>query len=227
MSQIYPTLWRAICIITQSVSERQGKGRVNEATHVKTVRRFFSVCALMFCTNDRCSTLLHNLITDMVDGLGGSAFLVKMLNRLGVCSSADTLARAIQYRVSERKTTKTQQQQQKVNKLEKDKNLVTKCLHRRLKWHQQTGQPLQNLAEQYILYPLPISDNRGIPLKGQKSNSTKFLEQRQKSYNPVIIINNIPLGWTPQCVVIEGMFIINTSPLGTHRAYGEYALLTL
>ena len=63
--------------------------------------------------------------------------------------------------------------------------------------------------------------------KGQKSNSTKFLEQRQKSYNPVIIINNIPLGWTPQCVVIEGMFIINTSPLGTHRAYGEYALLTL
>ena len=102
VSQINPTLWRAICIITQSVSERQGKGRVNEATHVKTVRRFFCLCALMFCTNDRCSMPLHNLITDLVDGLGGSALLVKMLNRLGVCSSADTLARAIQYQVTER-----------------------------------------------------------------------------------------------------------------------------
>ena len=56
----------------------------------------------MFCTNDRCSLPLHCLITDMVDGLGGSALLVRMLNRLGVCSSADTLARAIQYRVTER-----------------------------------------------------------------------------------------------------------------------------
>ena len=30
------------------------------------LRRFFCLCALMFCTNDRCC------ITDMVDGLGGS-----------------------------------------------------------------------------------------------------------------------------------------------------------
>ena len=120
---------------------------------------------------------------------------------------------------SECKPTKTQ-----VNQLENDKNLVTKCLHRRLKWHQHTGQPLQNLAEQYIPYPLAISDNRGNPLKGQKSNSTKFLEQRYKNSDNPVIINNIPLGWSPQCVIIEGMFIINTSPLGTHRTYGEYAL---
>ena len=120
---------------------------------------------------------------------------------------------------SERKVTKTQ-----VNQLEKDKNLVTKCLHRRLKWHQQTGQPLQNLAEQYISYPLAILDNIGDPLKGQKSNATKFLEHRyEKSDNP-IILNNVAPGWTPQCVIIEGMFLINTSPLGTHRTYREYAL---
>ena len=29
--------------------------------------------------------------------------------------------------------------------------------------------------------------------------------------------NNVPPGWTPQCVIIEGMVIINTSLLGTHR----------
>ena len=120
---------------------------------------------------------------------------------------------------SERKITKTQ-----VNQLEKDKKLVTKCLHRRLKWHQQTGQPVQTLAEQYIPYPLAISDNKGNPLKGQKSNSTKFLENRYKNSDKPVILNNVPPGWTPQCAIIEGMFIINTSPLGTHKTYSEYAL---
>ena len=99
ISQINPTLWKAICTITQSVSERRGKGTTQ---HVKTVRRFFCLCALMFCINDRCHMPLHNLLTDMVDGLGGSTLLIKLLNRLGVCSSADTLARAIQFRVAER-----------------------------------------------------------------------------------------------------------------------------
>ena len=56
----------------------------------------------MLCTNDQCSMPLQNLITDIVDGLGGLALPVKMLNHLGVCSSADTLARALQYRVTER-----------------------------------------------------------------------------------------------------------------------------
>ena len=65
--------------------------------HVKDLRQFFCLCVLMFCTNDRCYTPVHNLITDMVDGLGGSTFLIKILNRLGVCSSTDTLARSIQF----------------------------------------------------------------------------------------------------------------------------------
>ena len=67
----------------------------------------------------------------------------------------------------EPKVTKTQ-----VNQIEKDKKIVTKCLHRRLKWHQQTGQPVQTLAEQYIPFLLAISDNEGNPIKEQKSNIT-------------------------------------------------------
>ena len=45
---------------------------------------------------------MHYLITDTVESCGGSTLLVKILNRIGVCSSADTLARSIQYRVKER-----------------------------------------------------------------------------------------------------------------------------
>lgn len=55
------------------------------------------MCALMFCINSQCCMPLHTLITDVVDGLGGSTQLTRILNRLGICSSADTLARHIQH----------------------------------------------------------------------------------------------------------------------------------
>ena len=42
------------------------------------------------------------MITDTIESCGGSSQLVTILNRLGVCSSADTLARTIQCRVKER-----------------------------------------------------------------------------------------------------------------------------
>ena len=52
--------------------------------HVKNVWRFFCLCMLMFCTDDRCYLPMHNLITDMVESCGGSTLLVKILNRTGV-----------------------------------------------------------------------------------------------------------------------------------------------
>ena len=69
---------------------------------VKKVHRFFCLCVLLFCTDDRCHLPLHALITDALESYGGSTMLIQMLNRLGACSSADTLARVIQYRVEER-----------------------------------------------------------------------------------------------------------------------------
>ena len=96
-------LWEAICLLTRSVSERRGKSKACDPTsaiyHTKKVRRFFLLCMLLFCTDDRCSLPLHTLVTDIVDSQGGSALLVKILNRLGVCSSIDTLYRFIQHKV--------------------------------------------------------------------------------------------------------------------------------
>ena len=43
---------------------------------------------------------MHTLLTDTIESQGGSALLIKILNRLGVCASADTLSRFIQYKVS-------------------------------------------------------------------------------------------------------------------------------
>ena len=47
---------------------------------------------------------LHMLVTDVIEGQGGSATLIKILNQLGVCSSADTLSRYILNRTSNPQT---------------------------------------------------------------------------------------------------------------------------
>ena len=54
----------------------------------------------MFCTDDRCSVPMHTLLTDTIDSQGGSATLIQILNRLGVCASADTLSRFIQVKAN-------------------------------------------------------------------------------------------------------------------------------
>lgn len=43
---------------------------------------------------------MHTYITDLIEGQGGSAALVRMLNQFGVCASSDTLARYIQAKAS-------------------------------------------------------------------------------------------------------------------------------
>ena len=58
---------------------------------------------ILFCTDDKCSFPLHTLITDTIESQGGSGVLVKILNRLGVCASLDTLSRFIQYKADSSK----------------------------------------------------------------------------------------------------------------------------
>ena len=91
-----------MCILTWSKSEIRGTSKVNEhqstAHHVKKVRPFFLLCAILFCTDDGCSIPMHTLMTDIVENQGGSLVLVRVLKRFGVCSSADTLARFVQFK---------------------------------------------------------------------------------------------------------------------------------
>ena len=110
-----------------------------------------------------------------------------------------------------------------VSQLEKDRRLVQKCLHKKLKWSKQTGRPVDAIEEQYIPVPLALADNAGIPLKGQKSNTTKVIKTRYKDSYPPVILNSLPQGWIPETCMLEGMFMLNTSPLGSHRTFTDYA----
>ena len=99
---------------------------------------------------------------------------------------------------------------------------MQKCLHKRLRHSITMGQPMDTLAEQYIELPLAIACNDGTPVKGQKINATKTLQSRYGSLMPQIFHNSFPPGWTPECCILEGMFMINTSPLGNHNTFSDY-----
>ena len=92
-----------------------------------------------------------------------------------------------------------------------------------MKWSKQTGQPVDKIAEQYIHIPLALADSSEYPIKGQKSNTTKALKSHYKDAQPAVFLNKLPKAWTPGCVVIEGMFMINTRPLGNHKTFSDYA----
>ena len=109
-----------------------------------------------------------------------------------------------------------------VSQLEKDRKLVQKCLHKKLKWSKQTGVPVDSIAEHYIPLPLALASNDGSPLKGQKSNTTKALKGRYKDATPPVFTNSLLSDWIPELVILEGMFMLNTTPLGSHRTFADY-----
>ena len=101
IKQFDSDLWKMVCLLTRSISDLRGTSKVHStAHHTKRARRLFLLCTILFCTDDRCSMPLHTLLTDTIESQGGSGLLIKLLNQLGVCASADTLSRFIQYKAS-------------------------------------------------------------------------------------------------------------------------------
>ena len=75
LQKVNPKLWEAICMLTKSASNESKLSALTK--HTKKVRRFLILCAMLFCINDNYTLPLHTLISDTVDGQGGSALLMK------------------------------------------------------------------------------------------------------------------------------------------------------
>ena len=101
------------------------------------------------------------------------------------------------------------------------------AIKRKVQFANKTGRPIVRPGEQLLQYPLSICDNDGNPLKGQKSYTTQSLQARYKESSPPVFTTELPSGWRPQCVLTEGMFLINTAPLGSHKTSAEYASFLL
>ena len=85
ISDLDPDIWRAISLLTKPLSKKANRND----SQVRTIRRFFCVCVLLFTINSQCSFPMHTLLAEAIETCGGSKLLVKMLNRLGVCASPE------------------------------------------------------------------------------------------------------------------------------------------
>ena len=117
---------------------------------------------------------------------------------------------------SEKKVNKS-----RVSQLERDKGLILSAMRKKMQFSKRTGRPIEKPGEQLLELPLAIADSDGNPLKGQKSYATRSLQSRYKTASPPVFPQEFP--WKPQCCLVEGMFLINTIPLGSHKSLGEYA----
>ncbi len=111
----------------------------------------------------------------------------------------------------------------RVSQLEKDKRLVLSAMKRKMQYSNKTGKPIDRPGEQLIQLPLALCDHDGNLNKGQKSYTTKALQARYKASSPPVFTTELPSGWRPQCILVEGMFLINTKPLGSHKTLADYA----
>lgn len=95
VTQMDPDLWKAICQMTQSRTNLQGKSKANSpicpSQKTKKLRRVFLLCCMIFVVNDRCSVPMHILLADAIQSQGGSSLLIQMFNRLRACTSNETL----------------------------------------------------------------------------------------------------------------------------------------
>ncbi len=77
--------------------------------------------------------------------------------------------------------------------------------------------------KQCIELPRAIATTYGNPVKGAKSNTTKWYEQQYEHSTPKIITMSLMSEWIPESIVMKGMFSINICPRSTHRTISGYA----
>lgn len=75
----------------------------NTARYVKKVHQYFILCLLLYCTNPKKPTPLHNLLANVVEVCSGSRQLLKILNRLGCVSSPDTHDRFVAFHAEQQR----------------------------------------------------------------------------------------------------------------------------
>ena len=91
--------------------------------------------------------------------------------------------------------------------------------------HGSEGVDLETLLGPPSPVPRALIDANGLPYKGTKSTSTAYLQRRYT--HPSIIIQELPSGWIPDDVILEGMFLIQTSPMSTMNCMQDYVKLLL
>ena len=106
--------------------------------------------------------------------------------------------------------------------LQREHKRVQQCMRRKIAFAKKNGTMADVVGEQYIEFPRAICDLDGTPVKGQKSLVTNYYVARYKA-PPNLIMHAFPAHYTPDSVILEGMFLIHVKPLNIHKVMGDYA----
>lgn len=108
----------------------------------------------------------------------------------------------------------------KMTQKEREQRETIKCMRKRLAWCNQTGEKFDESEEQYSVLPRSLANFDCSPQKGSKSKWTDKLKGRYKAIeNPFLS----KLDWVPEVVIIDAMFLINTTPLRQHKTLEHYS----
>lgn len=117
----------------------------------------------------------------------------------------------------------TKVHKQRIKMVEKERQISQRYLKQQLAWISEQGTKGINF-DQLLgpICPLPraLIGKDGLPYKASKSNTTEFLRKRYSELN--LVTEKLPPYWTPHSVILEGMFIIQSSPLPSMSCMKEY-----
>ena len=122
----------------------------------------------------------------------------------------------------------SQAEKRRVKQVDKEAKISQRYLKKTVVWlaeHGGEGADLETLLGPPSPIPRALMDNEGLPHKGTKSSTTTYIERWYN--NPPVIINSLPTGWIPHTVILEGMFLIQMSPLPAMHCMEEYVKVLL
>ena len=119
----------------------------------------------------------------------------------------------------------TKATRKKLKQIDRDRKIQQMCMKKQLVMLASGEKLPQDCGSNFIPRPCALVSAEGLPTKGNKSKATDFFETHYKQVG--VIVSAFPNSWTPDSVILEGMFMIQTAPspgITTFRQYTDMLL---
>ena len=185
-----PHLVKCMHILTAPVRSRH-KLLDSDQDTTTSVKQLFCLATILYVTNSQCYMPLHYILTDAILCMGGSAELVRVLNRFGACVSLDThnristrivtisMFRGIQSQLTPRTLTVLSIDNIDLMQI----NAMVSALHAKRSWHGTSVQCVQPLPTSSILCDEEMTSPPSTPKQASSTSSpvVKHLDKRRRT----------------------------------------------
>ena len=121
--------------------------------------------------------------------------------------------------------TSTKATRKKLKQIDRDRKIQQMCMKKQLVMLARGKQLPQDCGSNFIPRPCALVAADGVPTKGNKSKATDFFETCYKQVG--VIVSAFPNSWTPDSVILEGMFMVQTAPSPGITTFQQYTDMLL